>query len=206
VLCAGASRRHSTPLSLAWTRWLPDRSVYGQLERHEGVVIDSDALVFVDAVALVQQLRHEHSDASVFVVSRYLDLAQRLCLFEAGVDDCVHEPFLASELAVRLSLSIRLRQAAADMVSSDTVNVLRAGDLELDLVRRRVARRGKPIDLRPREFLLLEYLVGTLHPEGVRVYFRMSEETGLIAVDSKINGLEAVKISIRARNQRSIQL
>ncbi len=41
----------------------------------------------------------------------------------------------------------------------NTVNVLRSGDLELDLVRRRVARLGKAIDLRPKEFLLLEYLV-----------------------------------------------
>jgi DNA-binding response OmpR family regulator len=42
---------------------------------------------------------------------------------------------------------------------SNAVNVLRSGDLELDLVRRRVARLGKAIDLRPKEFLLLEYLV-----------------------------------------------
>ena len=80
-------------------------------------------------------------------------------LFEAGVDDCVHEPFFASELAVRLGLSIRLRQAASDLAASNAVNMLRSGDLELDLVRRRVARLGKSIDLRPKEFLLLEYLV-----------------------------------------------
>jgi DNA-binding response OmpR family regulator len=46
---------------------------------------------------------------------RYIDLEQRLCLFEAGVDDCVCEPFFASEMAVRLGLSIRLRQAASDL-------------------------------------------------------------------------------------------
>jgi two-component system, OmpR family, response regulator len=44
-------------------------------------------------------------------------------------------------------------------VAFNTVNVLRSGDLELDLVRRRVARLGKAIELRPKEFLLLEYLV-----------------------------------------------
>jgi two-component system, OmpR family, response regulator len=58
-----------------------------------------------------------------------------------------------------LGLSIRLRQAASDLASSNTVNVLRSGDLELDLVRRRVTRLGKPIDLRPKEFLLLQYMV-----------------------------------------------
>jgi len=57
---------------------------------------------------------------------------------------------------VRLRLSIQLHQAAS---SSSTVSVLQSGDLELDLVRRRATRSGREIDLRPREFLLLEYLV-----------------------------------------------
>ena len=69
------------------------------------------------------------------------------------------EPFFASELAVRLRRSIRLRQAASDLRLSNTVNVLRSGDLELDLVGRRATRLGKAIELRPKEFLLLEYLV-----------------------------------------------
>jgi DNA-binding response OmpR family regulator len=40
-----------------------------QLKRHDGVLIDSDTLIFADAVALVQQLRNEQSDSSIFVVS-----------------------------------------------------------------------------------------------------------------------------------------
>jgi DNA-binding response OmpR family regulator len=130
-----------------------------QLARYEGVLIDSDSLIFVDVMALVKLLRHENSDTAIFVFSRYLDLEQRLSLFDAGVDDCVCGPFFASEMAVRLGLSIRLRQAASDLAASNTVNVLRSGDLELDLVRRRTTRLGKAIDLRPKEFLLLEYLV-----------------------------------------------
>jgi DNA-binding response OmpR family regulator len=52
-----------------------------------------------------------------------------------------------------------LRQAASGQVASNTANLLSSGGLELDLIRRRVTRMGKPIDLRPKEFLLLEYLV-----------------------------------------------
>jgi two-component system, OmpR family, response regulator len=126
---------------------------------YEGVLVDSDSLIFGDIVLLVKLLRQENSNAALFVFARYLDLEQRLQLFEAGVDDCVREPFFASELAVRLGLSIRLRQAAADLAAASKVNVLRSGDLELDLIRRRAARLGKAIDLRPKEFLLLEYLV-----------------------------------------------
>jgi two-component system OmpR family response regulator len=132
---------------------------FTQFAQYEGVLVDSDSLTFADVLALVRLLRQQHSDISIFVFARYLDLEQRLCLFEAGVDDCVREPFFASELAVRLGLSIRLRQAASDLAASNAVNVLRSGDLELDLVRRRAARLGKAIDLRPKEFLLLEYLV-----------------------------------------------
>jgi two-component system, OmpR family, response regulator len=132
---------------------------FAQLARYEGVLVGSDSLIFADVLALVKLLRDENPDASIFVVSHYLDLEQRLWLFEAGVDDCVCEPFFASELAVRLGLSIRLRQAASDLAASNSVNMLRSGDLELDLVRRRAARSGKVIDLRPKEFLLLEYLV-----------------------------------------------
>jgi two-component system, OmpR family, response regulator len=75
------------------------------------------------------------------------------------VDDYVREPFFASEMTVRLGLSIRLRRAASGATTSRTVNKLRCGDLELDLIRRRAARLGKEIDLRPKEFLLLEYLL-----------------------------------------------
>ncbi len=127
--------------------------------KYDGVLVDSDSLVFPEALVLVKQLRQENPDASLFVFARYLDLEQRLSLFEAGVDDCVREPFFTSELAVRLALSIRLRRAASRISTSHTVNRLRSGDLELDLIRRRAARLGKDIDLRPKEFLLLEYLV-----------------------------------------------
>jgi two-component system OmpR family response regulator len=130
-----------------------------QLVRYEGVLIDSDSLIFVDVVTLVKLLRQDRSDTSIFIVSRHLDLEKRLCLFEAGVDGCVGEPFFASELAVRFGLSIRLRRAASETAASNRVNLLRSGDLELDLLRRRATRLGKAIDLRPKEFLLLEYLV-----------------------------------------------
>ena len=130
-----------------------------QLARYEGVLLDSDSLIFADVLALVKLLRHENSGTSIFVLSGYLELEQRLRLFEAGVDDCVCEPFFVSEMAVRLGLTIRLRQAAADLGASNTTNVLRSGNLELDLVRRKATRLGKTIDLRPKEFLLLEYLV-----------------------------------------------
>src|ERR1700733_8496689 len=132
---------------------------FARFARYDAALIDSDALVFSETLVLVKQLRQENPDASLFVFARYLDLEQRLALFADGADDCVREPFFASELVVRLGLSIRLRHAASDLASSNKVNRLRSGDLELDLIRRKATRLGKDIDLRPKEFLLLEYLV-----------------------------------------------
>jgi two-component system OmpR family response regulator len=130
-----------------------------QVEPYEAVLVDAEPQKFGDVLTLVKLLRDVNSDASLFVFVRYFDLEQRLGLYDAGADDCVGEPFFASELAVRLSLSIRLHQAASNLASRNTVNLLRCGDLELDLVGRRATRSGKLVDLRPKEFRLLVYLV-----------------------------------------------
>ena len=78
-----------------------DCSQFTRSARYEAVLIDSDALLFAETLVLVKQLRQENPAASLFVFARYPDLEQRLGLFEAGVDDCVHDPFFAAELAVR---------------------------------------------------------------------------------------------------------
>jgi two-component system OmpR family response regulator len=132
---------------------------FAEVAPYEAVLVDADPLKFGDVLTLVKRLRQVNPDASLFVFARYLDLQQRLSLFEAGSDDCVGEPFFAPEMVARLGLSIRLHQAASNLASSDTQNLLRCGDLELDLVNRRVARSGKSIALRSREFRLLEYLM-----------------------------------------------
>jgi DNA-binding response OmpR family regulator len=100
----------------------------------------------------------ENPQAALFVFTNNSDLHQRLRLFEAGADDLISEPFFTSELMARLRRSVRLRQAASDFSAAHEVSILRCGELELDLVRRKVVRAGRLIDLRPKEFLLLEYL------------------------------------------------
>jgi two-component system, OmpR family, response regulator len=138
---------------------LKDCMELAQAKSFEGIVVDSDSLLFGDVLALVAFLRHSNSEAAIFVCARYLDLEQRMRLFEAGADDYVNEPFFASEMAMRLRNSMRLRRAASGASTSNRVSVLRSGDLELDLLRRQAVRLGKTIKLRPKEFLLLEYLV-----------------------------------------------
>ena len=131
---------------------------FARFAQYEGVLVDSDSLIFADALALVRLLRQENSDASLFIFARYLDLEQRLRLFEAGVDDCVHEPFFASELAVRWAYRYACgRQPRTwwrpilSMCCAPVIwNWIWCGE---------EPRLGKAIELRPKEFLLLEYLV-----------------------------------------------
>jgi DNA-binding response OmpR family regulator len=65
---------------------------------YAGLLIDSDSLIFRDIVLLVNLLRQENPEMSIFVFARYLDLDQRLQLFHAGADDCIIEPFLPPSL------------------------------------------------------------------------------------------------------------
>jgi two-component system, OmpR family, response regulator len=131
-----------------------------RLKKFEAVLLDSDPESFVETLTLVELIRYEQPDAALFVFERDLGSDQRVQLLEAGVDDCVHAPLFPTEVAMRVGLSIRLRQAASNLdLSKKGINVVRSGDLELDLVHRTVTRQGRPIDLRPKEFLLLQYLV-----------------------------------------------
>jgi DNA-binding response OmpR family regulator len=131
-----------------------------RLGEYEAILLGVDNENYGDVLIVVELLRQNQPYATLFIFERNLDLDQRFRLFDAGVDDCVCEPFFPQEFAVRLEASIRLRHATSSLSESRTeVNMLRSGDLELNLVQRKVTRQGKPIDLRTKEFLLLEYLM-----------------------------------------------
>jgi two-component system OmpR family response regulator len=72
---------------------------------------------------------------------------------KAGGDDYLTKPFAFAELLARLEALLRRGQP------STTETVLRVADLEMDLVSHKVARAGEPVDLQPREFRVLEYLM-----------------------------------------------
>lgn len=105
----------------------------------------------LEGAAAVRQLRQHDELAAIVVVGAQASLEERLRLLEAGADDYLSEPLSEKELAVRLRVLLRRTNLLQ--------HKLIVGDLELDLVRRRVTRQGKLIALTARELAVLECLL-----------------------------------------------
>jgi two-component system OmpR family response regulator len=104
-------------------------------------------------VAVIQRLREEKIFTPALIVSALGEIDDRVRGLRAGGDDYLVKPFAVAELLARVEALAR----RSDRVVKELV--LRVGDLELDLVSREVSRCGRKIDLLPREFQVLEYLV-----------------------------------------------
>jgi len=107
----------------------------------------------LDGLAVVQALRAAKITTPVLILSALGQVDDRVRGLRAGGDDYLSKPFAFSELQARIEALLRRRDAQA--VETKLV----VGDLELDLLTRKVRRGSKPIDLQPRELRLLEYLM-----------------------------------------------
>ncbi|KAA0581471.1 response regulator transcription factor [Azospirillum sp. B21] len=120
---------------------------------HYDVMIVDRMLPGRDGLSLVQVLRAAGNDTPVLFLSALGSVDDRVKGLKAGGDDYLTKPFAFSELLARIEVLVRRRGAAQPQTR------LVVGDLELDLLSRSVKRAGKAIDLLPREFSLLEYLM-----------------------------------------------
>jgi two-component system OmpR family response regulator len=118
------------------------------------VVITVDRMLpCLDGLTIIRQLRDCGIDTPALIVSALSEVDDRVRGLRAGGDDYLVKPFAFAELLARVEALAR-RSA---MLMKETV--LRVGDLELDLVSRTANRAGEEIELLPREFQVLEYLV-----------------------------------------------
>jgi DNA-binding response OmpR family regulator len=101
---------------------------------------------------VLADLRHSGSGVPVLILTARDAVEDRVRGLDGGADDYLVKPFHFAELLARLRVLLRRGRAAEE-------TVLRAGDLELDLVRRRVTRGGSEVSLTLREFDVLAYLV-----------------------------------------------
>ena len=107
----------------------------------------------MDGLSVLKALRAANVDTPLLILSALGQLDERLNGLRAGGDDYLTKPFAFAELSARLSNLMRRRGGRG----ADTV--LRCGELEMNLLTRRVSRAGRAIDLLPREFKLLEHLL-----------------------------------------------
>jgi two-component system, OmpR family, response regulator len=107
----------------------------------------------LDGLSIIRKLREADIDTPALIVSALGEVDDRVRGLRGGGDDYLVKPFALTELLARVEALAR-RSAT---VAKETV--LRVGDLELDLIARTANRAGKDIELLPREFQVLEYLV-----------------------------------------------
>jgi two-component system OmpR family response regulator len=113
----------------------------------------------LDGLSLIEQLRAKKIQTPVLILSARHSVDDRVKGLQAGGDDYLTKPFAFAELLARVQALLRRAGATTEPTR------LVAGDLSLDLLSRKVERAGQPLDLRPREFALLEYLMR--HPGRV---------------------------------------
>ena len=123
-------------------------------ESYDALVVDR-MLPGIDGLTLIRTLRASENSTPVLILSALGEVDDRVKGLRAGGDDYLVKPFAFSELLARLEALDRRSKTAGEAAAT----TLRVADLELDLLRRDVHRGGERIDLQPREFQLLEFLM-----------------------------------------------
>ena len=121
-------------------------------EPYDAAVIDI-MLPKLDGLALIDEMRRKGNEIPVIVLSAKSSIDDRIKGLQSGGDDYLVKPFAFSELVARIHALIRRATRAGEPTT------LSVGDLKIDLARRKVFRKGIEIELQPKEFALLEYLM-----------------------------------------------
>jgi two-component system OmpR family response regulator len=107
----------------------------------------------MNGVQLVETLRREGDRTPVLFLSALGEVSDRVDGLQAGGDDLLLKPYALAVLVARVEARSRRRETGG------VQTVLKVGDLEMNLIARTVHREGQEIDLQPREFQLLEFLM-----------------------------------------------
>ena len=122
-------------------------------EPFDAVILDRMLPGGIDGLKILETLRGQKNITPVLILSALADVNERVKGLKAGGDDYLTKPFAFAELLARVEALARRGKA-----DSPTTK-LTVEDLEMDLLSRQVKRAGQKIDLQPREFRLLEYLM-----------------------------------------------
>lgn len=123
-------------------------------ESYDVMIVDR-MLPKLDGLSILKSIRAAENHTPVIILSALGEVDDRVKGLKSGGDDYIVKPFSFSELLARMEALIRRSEVTPDAA----VTSLGVGDLEMDLLSRKVTRAGVKIDLQSREFKLLEYLV-----------------------------------------------
>jgi two-component system OmpR family response regulator len=123
-----------------------------EAETYDVMVVDR-MMPNMDGLTMVETLRRQGDQTPVLFLSALGEIEDRVTGLKAGGDDYLVKPYAFAELIARVEALARRRDTGS------VQTLLRVGDLEMDLIGRCVRREGKEIDLQPREFQLLEFLM-----------------------------------------------
>jgi heavy metal response regulator len=130
-----------------------DEGLAAALEQKPDVAIVDLMLPKRDGLSVIDELRRRGHTTPVLILSARRSVDDRVRGLQAGGDDYLTKPFAFAELLARVQALVRRASRSPEPTK------LTVEDLSLDLLTRKVTRGGVAIDLRPREFALLEYLM-----------------------------------------------
>jgi DNA-binding response OmpR family regulator len=159
-------------------------------ERYELVVLDLQ-LPRLDGLRLLAELHDRRPELPVLILSAHSDLPTRLRGFELGAKDYLSKPFSFDELVARVRVHLRSGRG------TESVSMVRSGELELDLNRRQARLGDVTADLSDREFRLLYHLAS--HPGEVVSRERLLSEVWGYSFDPGSNVVEVCVRRLRKK-------
>lgn len=122
-------------------------------ENYDAIILDR-MIPYIDGMTILQTLRAQDDKTPVLILSTMGSVQDRVKGLRAGCDDYLVKPFSFDELLARLEALVRRSKEEASEITS-----LSIGDLEVDLLSRQVKRGGQDIELKPREYKILEFML-----------------------------------------------
>jgi len=144
-----------------------------------------------DGISLIEELRLQRVNTPVLILSAKHSLDDRIRGIQKGGDDYLIKPFAFSELLVRIQALIRRASGMKEPA------MLTYSDLLLDMYRREVRRSGVKIELPPREFLLLEFLMR--NPERIISKTLILEHVWNFTFDPQTNVVDVLVWRLRSK-------
>jgi DNA-binding response OmpR family regulator len=122
-----------------------------QRAKYDLLILDLN-LPVISGTEVLAKVRGRDPDIPVLILTATDEVTERVACLDAGADDYLTKPFSFSELSARIRAVLRRK-------NSPGLAIIKIADLELNYMRRTVHRGGRPIDLTPKEFALLEYFM-----------------------------------------------